>query len=246
MASFENAILGNVKEKVGEVIGRRRREKFFIYAAPREVKISNSPEAIKSRDIMIPLAKFASIVNSIPELKYFWINSKIEDFDAFHKIEKVNYPLLIPERPTVNNTITPLEFPIPLEISGEISSDGIQIKTVIDELTLKEFDGVKELTGIGVICFFNPRSEEGEYFQLSKIKTCQIGVVVDEQIKINIPFDVRLQDKYNSYFNSLLYFTIISKDNFCTPIKYSCNYREEFIHGNIGEKQKFSIRDSQP
>ena len=54
---------------------------------------------------MIPLAKFASIVNSIPELKYFWIEEKIEAFDAFHKIEKVNFPFFQPERPTVKNTI---------------------------------------------------------------------------------------------------------------------------------------------
>jgi hypothetical protein len=55
MASFENAILGEVKGKIGEVIGRRS-NKFFINATPREVRISNTPEAIKSRSKMKPLA----------------------------------------------------------------------------------------------------------------------------------------------------------------------------------------------
>src|SRR5664280_1919693 len=107
MGRFENIVLGEVGGKVGNIVGRCRKGKYFIYAMPTEVKISNSQEAKKSRDIMTPLAKFASTVNSIPELKYFWVNSKIEAFDAFHKIEKVNFPFLIPERPTLNNTIIP-------------------------------------------------------------------------------------------------------------------------------------------
>src|ERR1035437_10022450 len=95
MGSLNNIVLGDVSGKVGNIVGRKRNGKYFVYAMPTEVKISNTPKAKKSRDIMIPLTKFASIVNSIPELKYFWVNSKIEAFDAFHKIEKVNFPFLI-------------------------------------------------------------------------------------------------------------------------------------------------------
>src|ERR1035438_4962788 len=105
MGTFKNIVLGDLNGKLGNVVGRRRKGKYFIYAMPEEVKISNTPEAIKSRNIMIPVSKFASIVNSIPELKYFWVNSKIDAFDAFHKIEKVNFPFFIPKRPTLRNTI---------------------------------------------------------------------------------------------------------------------------------------------
>jgi hypothetical protein len=65
--------------------------KVFRLWRSKEVKISNTPESIKSRDIMQPVSKFASIVNSISEQKYLWVNSRIVVFDAFHKIEKVNF-----------------------------------------------------------------------------------------------------------------------------------------------------------
>src|ERR1035437_1947589 len=94
MGSFKHQVLGDVKGKVGNVIGRRRKNKYFIYAAPAEVKISNSPAAIKSRDIMKPVTKFASVVNSIPEPKYLWLNSKIVAFDAFHKLRRRTFQIL--------------------------------------------------------------------------------------------------------------------------------------------------------
>ena len=55
MGTFENLVLGDLNGKVGNVIGRRRKDKFFVYAMPAEVKISNSHAAIKSRNIMMPV-----------------------------------------------------------------------------------------------------------------------------------------------------------------------------------------------
>ena len=246
MASFENAILGDVKGKIGEVIGRRRKNKFFIYAAPREVRISNTPEAIKSRNIMIPLAKFASIVNSIPELKYIWTNYKIEAFDAFHKVEKVNFPFLIPERPTIKNTITPFGFVVNPIKSASISPTGININIVTSNENAAQLDGAKELTGIGVICNYNPKSKESEYFQLSKIRTSQFEAGVDEQIEIVIQFNAEVRSNYNSYLNSILYFAFVTKDINGTPLKVTNSRSIEFTHEITADKERFLYRDSQP
>jgi hypothetical protein len=246
MGSLQKQVLGDVKGKVGNIIGRRRKGKYFIYAAPKEVKISNTAEAVKSRNIMIPLAKFASIVNSIPELKYFWLKSKIKAFDAFHKIEKINFPFLIPERPTLNNTIVPEVF-ITNEINeGSISSKGIKLKILFSEKAEKQLKRAKDLTGIGVICYFNPKGEKMDYFHLSKIRTSPVEVKIGEQIGVDIPFSGDERSNYNSYLNSILYFTFVSKDNYGEPLRFLCNYRNEFGHEFTDEKERFSFRDSQP
>jgi hypothetical protein len=246
MGRFENIVLGELGGKVGNIVGRKRKGKYFIYAMPTEVKISNTPKAKKSRDIMIPLAKFASIVNSIPELKYFWINSKIEAFDAFHKIEKVNFPFLTPERPTLNNTIIPEVFIENKINEASISPKGIKLKILISKIEELQFYGAKELTGIGVICYFNPNGEKIDYFKLGMIRTSHVKVKIDEQFEVDIPFSKEERSNYNSYLNSILYFTFVSKDSNGTPLKYCCNYRNEFMHGNRGEKKRFRICDSQP
>ena len=246
MGSLKNQVLGDLDGKVGNIVGRRRKGKYFIYAMPEEVKISNTPEAIKSRNIMIPLAKFASIVNSIPELKYLWTNSKIEAFDAFHKIEKVNFPFLIHERPTLNNTIIPDIFVDNRIKESSISPRGIKLKISISKLEERQLDGAKELIGIGVICYFNPNGEKIDFFKLGKIRTSPVEVKIDEQFEVDIPFNGEERSNYNSYLNSILYFTFISKDSSGTPLKFCCNYRNEFTHENTTEKERFSIRDSQP
>src|ERR1035437_800560 len=147
MGSLKNQVLGDLDGKVGNIVGRRRKGKYFIYAMPEEVKISNTPEAIKSRNIMIPLAKFASIVNSIPELKYLWTNSKIEAFDAFHKIEKVNYPFFTYERPTLNNTIIPDIFADNRIKESSISPRAIKLKIFISKIAGTQLAGATALPG---------------------------------------------------------------------------------------------------
>ena len=246
MGSLKNQVLGDLDGKVGNIVGRSRKGKYFIYAMPEKVKISNTPEAIKSRSIMIPLAKFASIVNSIPELKYLWTNSKIEAFDAFHKIEKVNFPFLIHERPTLNNTIIPDIFADNKIKESSISPKGIKLKIFISKLEEGQLDGAKELTGIGVICYFNPNGGKLDYFHLGKIRTTPFDVKIDEEFEVDIPFNGEERSNYNSYLNSILYFTFVSKDGSGTPLKFCCNYRNEFTHENKSEKERFSIRDSRP
>ena len=244
MGSLKNQVLGDLGGKVGNIVGRRRKGKYFVYAMPEEVKISNTPEAKKSRDIMKPLAKFASLVNSIPELKYFWVNSKIDAFDAFHKIEKVNFPFLIPERPTLNNTIIPEIFIENKINEASISPKGIKLKILVSKIEELQLDGAKELTGIGVICYFNPNGEKIDYFKLGMIRTSLFEVKVEEQFEVDIPFNEEERGNYNSYLNSILYFTFVSKDMNGTPLKFFCNYRNEFTHEITGEKERFRICDS--
>jgi hypothetical protein len=246
MASFENAILGDVKGKVGQVIGRRRGKKFFFYAAPREVKISNTPLAIKSRKKMKPVAQFASVVNSIPELKNLWKSSKIEAFDAFHKIEKLNYPFFTSERPTKENMIIPNIHTDNNITESSISGKGIKLKIFISIIEEPEFDGVKELAGIGVICYYNPIDKTMDYFHLSKIRTGTFNVKIDKQFEVEIPFSGGERNNYNSYLSCIIYFTFVAKDFTGIPVKYCCNYRNEFVHEIIGEKERFKVCDSRP
>lgn len=244
MGTLAHQVLGDVKGKVGNVIGRRRKNKFFIYAAPAEVKISNSPAAIKSRDIMKPVAKFASVVNSIPELKYLWLNSKIDTFDVFHKIEKENFHLFLPERPTINNFITPIES-IKNPISeGIISERGIKLKLDIDKEVLSQFEGANEVTGVGVICYFNPSEGKMDYFQLNRLRVCPIEVKNEGGLDLEIAFNEEERRNYNSYLNSILYFTLVSKDNDGVPVKCTINYRSEFVHEISVIKESFPYRDS--
>jgi len=246
MGRLKNIVLGNLDGKVGNIVGRKRKGKYFVYAKPTEFKISNSQEAIRSRNIMKPLAKFASVVNSIPELKYIWTKDKLEAFDAFHKIEKVNYPYLSAERPTLKNTITPIgliENPIQ---SGSISESGILLNIIFGEKNIKQLEGTKDLTGVGVVCYFNPYDKEPDYFRLGKIRTGTFDMQKDEPFEIDISFNEEERRKYNSYLQGILYFAFVSKDINGTPIKATNSCSIEFAHEIVSEKERFKVCDSRP
>lgn len=246
MGTFENIVLGEVKGKVGGVIGRRRGKKFFIYAAPKEVKISYSSKAIQSRNKLNTASKFGSIVNSIPELKSFWLNSKTAAFDAFHKIEKVNYHLTAHDRPTLNNTIVPVAVTDNKIIESSVSPRGIKLKIFISKIGEPALDGANGLTVIGVICYYDPKEKEYSYYHLSKTRSNPFDVKTDEQIEVEIPFSGKERDNYNSYMKGILYLTMVSKDGTGIPLKYFGNYRSEFTNENTGEKERFAFCDSRP
>src|ERR1035437_357666 len=193
---------------------------------------------------MKPVAKFASVVNSIPELKYLWLKSKIVAFDAFHKIEKENFPNFRPDRPTVNNFITPIES-IKNPISeGIISERGIKLKLDIDKEVLSQFAGANEITGVGVICYFNPSEGEMDYFQLNRLRVCAIEVKNEGGFEVEIGYNEEESRNYNSYLNSILYFTLVSKDSDGVPVKCTINYRSEFVHEISVIRESFPYRDS--
>ena len=195
---------------------------------------------------MKPLAKFASVVNSIPELKYIWTKDKLEAFDAFHKIEKVNYPYLSAERPTLKNTITPIGFiENPIQ-SGSISESGILLNIIILKENIKQLEGAKELTGIGVVCYFNPYDKDLDYFHLGKIRTVTFDVQIDEPFEIDITFNEEERRNYKSYLQGILYFAFVSKDINGTPLKATNSSSIEFAHEIISEKERFKVCDSRP
>ena len=106
MGRLKNMVLGNVTGKVGNVVFRMKGKKSFMYAKPKQVKVSQKREAKEARSKFTPLSKFASFINSIPELKYFWGNSDVKASSTYHKISKANYSAFLYNRPTVNNIIT--------------------------------------------------------------------------------------------------------------------------------------------
>ena len=245
MGSFKNKVLGDLGGKVGNIVGRRRKGKYFVYVMPDEVKISNSPEAKRSRNIMIPVAKFASIVNSIPELKYIWAQTKIDAFDAFHKIEKANFHFFIPERPTLKNIIVPICYFEKVITSSNISIEGIRLTGFITKEIMKQMEEAKELLGIGVICYFNPIMENTDYFHLSKIRSSNVDVKIDEQFGVKIPLCEEEQNNFNSYRNSIIYFTFIGKNVEGVPVVFTTTYQSEFTHEySTAKTERFRICDS--
>jgi len=228
MGRLSKQVLGFLQGKVGGYVIRKRYGKAVVYVLPETYNLSQTPEAKKSRAKIIPMSRFSSFIASIPELKYIWAHNDINASSAYHKIIKLNFPLFEYNCPTKGNIITPLGSFLCSVTDQKISPEGFSFDLIIEENKRLLLKGAKEVTAIGVICFYDPLIKKKEYFALSKIIIDSVDLKVDETFKIILPFDEEGKKYYSLYKNIILYFTLVTKDNNGTPLRHSMWYSEEF------------------
>jgi|ERR1035437_2092374 hypothetical protein len=243
MGRLKNTILGDVTGKVGNIVFRVKGKKSYIYASPKKVKVSQKQEAKEARSKFTPLSKFASFINSIAELKYFWTHSDIKASSTYHKISKENYSAFLYNRPTVNNRITTgykgCMGGDPITLSN-IDKSGIRI---VAFLRMEEFIPLEEeteVTAMAVICFYNPIKRWSKYFILDTLIKDNIEIQIDELFEIRLPFTEELLNNYYSFHNSILYFTFITKDKNGQPIRFTTNHTCEFVNEFSKHERKAS------
>jgi hypothetical protein len=241
MGRLKNMILGNVTGKVGNVVFRMKGKKAYAYASPEKVKVSQTKGAKEARSKFTPLSKFASFINSIPELKYFWSIAKIDACSAYHKITKLNYKLLLHNRPTINNLITPWiedeSIINPLRMCG-LDKSGIWIQAKYEKEQFKPLDEEESISALAIICFYNPRRRWEKYFVLDKLILDNIEANFVEPFEFKIPFTDSALSNYYSYRNSILYLSFLTRDIEGNPLRVSLNYTHEFVHEYSEEEKK--------
>jgi hypothetical protein len=243
MGRLKNKVLGDITGKVGGIVFRVKHKKSYVYAIPKKVKISQTPEAKRARSKFVPLSNFASFINSIPELKYFWSHSDIKASSTYHKISKGNYRAFLYNRPTVDNMITTGFKGVwggdPVTLS-DIDKSGVRIEAFLDMKKSILLAEETEVTSIAVVCFYNPIKRWSKYFILDKLIKDNIEIQIDELFEIRLPFTEELLNNYYSFRNSILYFTLITKDKNGKPIRFTTNHTCEFVHEFTKDEKKAS------
>jgi hypothetical protein len=228
MGRLNKQVLGFVDGKVGGYVIRRRYNKSVVYKLPDIVKVSQTPQAKKARAKFRPMSQFASYINSIPELKYFWMKYKLKASSAYHKILKENYPAFDYNRPTKSNGITPLGTMFGPATGASVTSEGFKVENFIRDRISFLNNNEKAIMAIGVMCFYDPIKKKQEYFTLSKTIIESVNLKFGEPFKIVVPFDEQGKCYYTLYRTCILYFTLVTKDSTGKPLRYSLKYSAEF------------------
>jgi hypothetical protein len=241
MGRLKNTILGDVTGKVGNIVFRVKGKKAYAYSSPQKVKVSQKKEAKEARNKFTPLSRFASYINSIPDLKYFWTQANIEASSAYHKISKLNYKYLLHNRPTIENVITPRWYNTcgnhPVRNSF-LDRSGIRIEAKYEKGSFIPFEEEEFISAMAIICFYNPIKRWGKYFILDQMVKDNIEVEFVDPFEFKIPFTDTSLSNYYSYRNSILYLTLITRDINGNPLRFSQNYTHEFVHEYSEEEKK--------
>jgi hypothetical protein len=229
MGSLTKQVLGILTGKVGGCVIRKRYGKYVAYKLPEKVNISQTPQAKNARAKFRPMSRFASYVNSIPELNYIWKKEKVNASSPYHKILKVNYASFEHNRPTISNAIS-VEGPLFCPVTGSsVNSKGFRVEMMIKEGSSFLKNNIKEIMGIGIVCFYEPPNKRKEYFTLSKIILESVSLVMGKPFEIFLPFDEEEKEYYALYKTCILYFTLVTKDKNGIPLGYCMSYSNEFM-----------------
>ena len=189
MARLEKRVLGEIRGRVGNIVGKVRNGKQYIASRPTKYRMSKTPYEVDKRNRFKVNGLFAKAIKESKLLYNIWDKEKAPAASAYNKICKINFKICNTNRPSVQNLITPGGFNLPVE-SVSYFPDKI-------EAELKPFDilpGEKRVIFIMMICFYEPVRSEADYFTLKRIEDYDF-----EELRITFNFNTAERQIASAY-----------------------------------------------
>ncbi|MCX7759548.1 MAG: hypothetical protein N2169_08120, partial [bacterium] len=107
MAKLKKQILGKISGKLGDIVFRNTGKTNYIASRPSKFKTPMDENSIERRNKFALCGKFTSLVLSIPELKYFWLQKTPKNKNIFNSLFSIFYPMINNQNIDETITITP-------------------------------------------------------------------------------------------------------------------------------------------
>ncbi len=160
MAVIKESILGEINGKVGDIVYKKRNGKTYISKAAASYTVSQLPQEKVRRDKQRINGKICSLINKNIHLCAAWKKKKAPCFSGYNRMNKVNFHLCEPDRPSERLKITPGGFKLAVE---EIRCTAARVKVLPRPIRLKK--GEDAVTFIMVLSLWNKRSKVDDDFE---------------------------------------------------------------------------------
>ena len=227
MADILNELTGRASGKVGNLVYRITNGKTSLCTPPLKPKVSTKPEVIARKNRFRLTIKFASAVNKLLPLKYFWKNVIVTTTDehksAYSKIIKKNYPYvgefglsdLIYLVPTFGFGVTPGTI--------ELANTGISVE--LDPLgTGEDIDlTVEKKAQLACILFADTPATDLNLPQYDFIwqLSDKVNLNLVSSLAFSIPLTGPKTEIFDAYTNKKAFFALITLDALDNPVRFS-------------------------
>jgi hypothetical protein len=126
MAILKNCPVGKLSGKIGPNVYRISKGRIIVAAAPAAYTTSQTPKAVRSRNILYSYSKFSSAVNKILTLARIWNETDFRGSTSYRKIVNFNSKKLNGEFLSVNNLIAPRTLKDPVK-SMNLTSNNLDV-----------------------------------------------------------------------------------------------------------------------
>lgn len=211
MARIQKQILGEIRGKVGSIVGKVRNGKPYIASRPSKYTMSKVPHEVDKRNRFKVNGLFAKSIKENKLLYGIWDKKKAPASSAYNKLCKVNYRLCNTDRPTDKNLITPDGFPLPVE-SISFFPDKIEAELLPFDILPDE----KRVMFILLVSFYEPEKKELPYFSLKHITSYDLD-------DLKLTFNLNTTDKQtaSAYKNRTAFLAAVTQDDTGNILRWS-------------------------
>jgi hypothetical protein len=208
------------------------------YSPKRHYNKSLSPMARAGRSNFSAVVQFAIYINSQPQLKRIWKQSKIKGSTAYNKIIKTNIPLTLNQKLSKTNIIVPrLKYDLPSLI--------IDLNSICISLTvykLKEYVGyykMEKCTFQFVFVFSNPLNKTNNYYSITGFSEI-ITEINNADFNSSFALPVEIKTLIARYNNLIVYFTIIGHEESRSKPGWFSSFAKSFDTKVLSTANNFS------
>lgn len=232
MAKLKNKFFGEISGKFGDAIFKQKGSSNYISTYPRKFNRPNSIEHQSRINRFIQAAKFSSAVNSIPELKHFWLYSIKNSSTVYNSIMTSSLKILNQGHPITYLKITPEKG------FGVVVSDYTLMKErlIIRIAPLTERSGINTNieTNIKLISVFNPyQSNQNlpEYEYFANFST-NYTIDLNNPLELTTTLSTAQSNLIEQYSKCIVYNTLITSNNEGLLINYANTFSSDLLVKN--------------
>ena len=214
MAQVNDNILGNLSGRLGNIVFRKMNGKSFASIRPKKYKPAKSEEAVKTKNKFATVVKFASYINSIPEIKTIWKSSALNGKRGYNTIITINQSLLskdlLKDKETlinIDNIIVPKGMDINLSHFNN-EYDSISISYSLNELSDQALN-INLIKSFFIFCFQLPVDPVSPSLKFSHSTYEVAGNNPDGEYEFSLNFSQEIRDLMDQYKSSILFYTSV-------------------------------------
>jgi hypothetical protein len=217
MARLEKKSLGEIRGRVGDIVGKVRNGKQYIASRPSKYTLSKAPHEVDKRSRFKVNGLFAKAIKESELLYRIWEKEKAPAASAYNKICKVNFKLCKTDRPSADNIITPGGFVITVE-SLAYSPDKIVAGLEPFDMLANE----RRIVFILLVCFYDPFKKELDFFTLKRIDDYDL-----EELTLTFNFNTAEKQIAKAYKSRTVFLSAVTEDAGGNIVRWSKSVSRE-------------------
>jgi len=204
MAFLKNSPVGSLSGRIGTTVYRISRGRIIVAITPATYKTSQTPKAVRTRNILYSYSKFSSAVNKMLTLARIWNETDLNGSTSYRKIVNFNSKKLNGEFLSVNNLIAPRTLKDPVK-SMNLTSNKLDVTLADDAFEPAASDFTLHI----LLALIKPKKAKTEF-----ILTKPLFMKIDkDQFTVSFPLDKTFTVEVPKYTQLIVYPCLTFSEN---------------------------------